>query len=140
MWESFVCDQVLITGVSSLKLSCWRLWPRSSSWACVFMFLRERVRKLVGVAAPSNLTRSSSIVIESDYTGILHCGEGENVVQVAPILIAIIFICDGLRLISLTCTLLYYQISILIIFILLSRLFVWTLYTPRNQLRTSTLI
>ena len=31
------------------------------------MFLRERVRKLVGVAAPSDLAGSSSMVIESDY-------------------------------------------------------------------------
>ena len=43
-------------------------------------FLRELI---VGVVAPSDLVGSSSIIIETDYSGILHCGEGGDVEQVA---------------------------------------------------------
>ena len=60
------------------------------------MFLRERIRKVVGVATPSDLAGSSSIVFESDYSGILHCGEGGDVEQVAPISITILYLCNWL--------------------------------------------
>ena len=71
-----------MTKVHSLQLSCWRLWPQSSSWARVFMLLRKRVRKLVGVVTLSDLVGSSLIVIESNYSGIFHCREVGYIEQV----------------------------------------------------------
>ena len=70
--------------------------PRSSLWARAFMFFLERVRKLVGVAAPSDLAGSSSIVIESDYTGILHCREDGDQEQMTRTSITILPLCDWL--------------------------------------------
>jgi len=47
----------------------WRLRPRASLRVRVIVFLREQVRKLVRVAAPSDLT--GSVIVK-----IFHCVEG----------------------------------------------------------------
>ena len=53
-------------------------------------------RRVVGRVAVLNLTRSSSVVIEINYSGILHYGEGEDVEQVARTLITTSCGCDWL--------------------------------------------
>ena len=67
---------------------------------------------------------SSSIVIESDYSGIFHCDEGGNVEQVARTSITILCLWDCLHLISLTLTPLYYRTNILS-FLFFSRVYLF---------------
>jgi len=66
--------------------------------SCIYV-LTGTSKKIVGIAARSDLVGSSSIVIESDYSGILHCGEGRDVEQVARIFITIPVFVIALRLI-----------------------------------------
>ena len=78
----------MITSVPPLILRSCRGCDLGELAGSRVLFLREQVRDLkvqeflrelvVGVAAPSDL--AGSIIVE-----ILHCGEGENVVQMARI-------------------------------------------------------
>jgi len=43
-----------------------------------------------------DLVGSSSVVIEINYSGILHCGESRDVEQVAPTSLTILRLCDWL--------------------------------------------
>jgi len=101
------------------------------------LFLREWVWELT---THNDLVGSRSIVIESNYSGILHCGEGRNVKQMARISLTILCICDWLIFDISNSYSFILSHKYTSCFILLARLLVWTLYTPRKQLHTSTLI